>query len=453
MKYKHSLAALAVASVITSQAMAYTGPEIAALEALAPATGTWVIGNWPNALDGTSITGTAWGVANDADPCNWHGIACTASEITNLEVPNSSMAQSMTAILTALDPMKGTLKTLNISSTGVGSNNTGSGAIPVAISGFTSLTHLAVNSTGGTGEIADTTALSALLVMNVNDNTYTSFGGQVGGGALTTLQMQNNTDLTGDLTASLAASANTLTILDTSDTKLSGALPSFSAGVLTAFRADGSQLNGDLILPAATTSGGFSAADWNMVATGVVPDATAAAYLTDAASYDAAQALLAPSAATAIQNTAKDGLDLTWTAAATGATPANYTVGYKLSSASVWTESTEAGTSKSVSPLDPGAYDVRVAANTATAMSAYTTATATIDAPAPLSCTAPQVPNTAGTACVDPVVTPPTCTAPQVLNTAQTACVDPTPVSSGGGGAALWLVMLPLMGLFRRKSA
>ena len=434
MNYKHSLAALAVASVVSGQAMAYTAGEIAALEALAPATGTWVIGNWPAALDGTDITGTAWGTAGDADPCNWHGIACTASEITNFEVPNSSMAQSMTAILAALDPMKSTLKTLNISSTSVGSDNTGSAAIPAAINGFTSLTHLAVNSSGGDGEISDTSTLTALQVMNVNDNGYDTFAGQVGGGTLTTLQMQNNADLAGDLTASLAASATTLTILDTSDTKLSGSLPSFSSGALTAFRADGSQLNGDLILPAATTGGGFSAADWNIVATGIVPDGTAAAYLADVASYDAAQALRAPSAATAIQNTAKDGLDLTWTAAATGAAATGYTVGHKLATDTAWTETAEAGLSTSVTGLAAGTYDVRVAANTATAQSAFTTASATIEA----------------TVVVPPV---PTCEDGETLNETTNECETDAVASSGGGGAALWLVMLPLLGLLRRKRA
>jgi hypothetical protein len=45
-----------------------------------------------------------------------------------------------------------------------------------------------------------------------------------------------------------------------------------------------------------------------------------------------------------------------------------------------------------------------------------------------LTCTAPQVLNTAKTACETPQPVVPTCTAPQVLNTAKTACETPQPV-------------------------
>ena len=67
------------------------------------------------------------------------------------------------------------------------------------------------------------------------------------------------------------------------------------------------------------------------------------------------------------------------------------------------------------------------------AVSAMTGGTTPPPTPTPPTCVAPQILNSAGDACIDPIPTPdptptpPTCVAPQILNSAGDACVDPIP--------------------------
>lgn len=56
-----------------------------------------------------------------------------------------------------------------------------------------------------------------------------------------------------------------------------------------------------------------------------------------------------------------------------------------------------------------------------------TTTPPVVTEPEPLTCTSPQVPNDAGTACVDPEPVPLQCPAPQVPNDANDVCVNPAP--------------------------
>lgn len=436
MNYKHSLAALVVASAVSGQALAYTAGEVTAIEALAPDL-TWTLANWATALDGTTaLGGTAWNATTNPDPCDWAGVACTGTDITHIEVPNAAMTESIADVLAALDPAKTTLVSLNLSNT-VGPNNTFATGSMAALSGFTTLTHLALNATGVTGEVPDLAGAAGIEFVNIEENAgVTGFAGALGGASLKELFIKNTATvmIAGDLTSTLAASANSLVILDIQNSGIMGEIPSYAANTaLTRFQANGTGLYGAFMVESSvdTTT---TPANWQINGTGVVPDAATETKL--GAAYDSATTLNAPSAVTAIQNTAQDGLDLTWTAAATGATATAYNVAYKLSSATAWIESSEAGLVKAVSGLSAGSYDVRVSSSDGTAArSSYTTASATIDEP--------TTPGPTTKECPDGTTIPVADTCPET----------PAKKSSGGGGAALYLALLPLMGLLRRKRA
>lgn len=67
------------------------------------------------------------------------------------------------------------------------------------------------------------------------------------------------------------------------------------------------------------------------------------------------------------------------------------------------------------------------------------TTTTPPDTNEPLTCAAPQIPNDAGTACIDPPPPPLECPAPQVANEANDACINPAPsVTAGDNQAVLY---------------
>lgn len=371
MNFKYSLSALAVASVISGQAQAaMTAAQVTALADLSPDT-TWITNTgggsvWAGIDTSTPLTNSlAWDASTTPDPCDWVGIACDSGNITHVEIPNANMNKTLTEILAALTPAIATLKTLNVSST-AGPDNTLGDVSGTDISAFTALTHLAINNTSGTGDLPDMSALDSLVYFNAYNNAFTSLGGL--STSLTQLRLYNNPDLTGEIPSPFVA----ITTLMAHSTKLNGVLSS-------------------TLLPGAG-GGGLITNNWSIVGTGIIPDAAAAAFLTEGTigtngstitSYDPATALRVPTVG-AIQNTAKDGLDLTFAANVTaGATPADYTVEYKMATDTAWIESsTSAPTGGYTIPtLAAGDYEVRIRANTATAQSSWSTvATATIDA-------------------------------------------------------------------------
>ena len=437
MNYKISLAALAVAATVSGQAVAaLSTAENAALAALITGP-TGVSGGWTTSIDGsTALSNTANWTAGAADSeCTWRGIVCdggATGNITHVEIPNTGLTD-MTATLAALAPAAATITVINLSN-GAGAGHSTPNALPGSMAGlsaFTALTHLAVNNNSAAGVVPDMSASSNLNWVNFADNAgITGMGAKLAGGsAITYLQVNNSSSMTGDLTATFDNITHPVNVT-AHNSKVSGTLNWVTGDTVSVQTlADGGLVSDIVVVGGTNADHGYDAS--------LVVQPVASVTLNSAGEETATFSWIAPTTTGAetgasVSYTADDGVTLQGTTA--GAANSHTFTGMT------------AGTYKAV--VQSTGPNSRMSAPVLSDSFVVTAATA------PLNCTAPQVPNTAGTACVDPApVTPPTCVAPQVLNTAQTECVDPTPVSSGGGGAAFWLIMLPLMGLFRRKSA
>lgn len=398
MNYKLSLAALAVASVVSGQAMAaLTAGENTALAALNP-DDTWTAVNWNTSIDGTALTNTgAWTAGTDE--CTWRGIICSGGDITHVEIPNSGL-NGMNAALAALTPAAATLQVLNVSNTAAPANDM-SGSM-AGLSAFTALTHLAVNNSSADGMVPDMSGATSLNWVNFADNPgITGMGAKLAGGsAITLIGVNNNNDMVGDMTATFAGLARPGTVtVNTNDSKVYGTV-AYVAGDTMAVA------NSDIIVTNDPGTVGYNAANVVQPASG---------------------ATVTPG-----ENTAM----VSWVAPATGA-QTGYNVSYSSDNGVTLQGTTAAtGTSHNFTGVDAGTY-VAVVQSTgpngrmaAPVMSAAFTVTDGVTPP-----------------------TPPTCDEDEVLNTTTNECEPKPPTSSGGGGAAFWLLLTPLMGLLRRKQA
>lgn len=413
MNYKISLAALAVAATVSGQAMAASGDATTTVNALIALGGTITPTGYAGLDNDIANAGTTvWAtVVDDTAACLLDGVLCAGGEITKLEIPNAGWAPTggLPAVLAELELIKGTLINLNLSNTAATDNVLAGGF--TGLDALTALEKLALNDTGATGAIPDMTDATSLNWINVSDNSgITGMGAKLAGGsAITLVQAKANPAMVGDMTATLA-SVN---------------LP------LATITLDNSKLYGTVVL-----AGGHSAAlsDSDIIPTG---DATA---ITNSG-YDAATVVQPATGATATPG--EESATINWLQPVTGE-ETGYSVSYSADNGvTLLGTSAVTGLTHSFSNVPAGTYiavvqstgpDSRLATPT---LSADFDVTAAVITPTPLECTAPQILNEAETACVDP----------------EEEEEEEETTSSGGGGAALWLVMLPLMGLLRRKRA
>ena len=406
MNYKISLAALAVASIASGQAMAVgTGAlstgENTILAALAP-DATWTTANnWDTSLDSTALTNTAdW--ADGVDECTWRGVVCDAGgNITHIEIPNSGLSASMGDTLAALAPTAGTLVVMNLSTTAAPANVLAGDM--TALPTFTALTHLALNGSSIAGVFPDMTPATTLNWVNIYTNPgLTGLAGKVAGGsAITLLGAQDNANLSGDMTPTLANISSPATIT-LNDSKLYGSV-NWTSGDTMALA------NSDVVAVGGTTGDH---------------------------GYDETAVVQAASGVTVTPG--EETATISWVEPTVGA-QTGYNVSYSTD---------DGATLEGTTAIAAG-----VATHTFTNVPAAPAYQAVVQSTGPDSRMASQALSadfevTAGiTDPVDPVV--PTCADGETLNETTNECE--TTSSGGGGGAALWLVMLPLMGLLRRK--
>lgn len=410
MNYKISLAALAVAATVSGQAAAtLSTAENAALAALITGP-TGIAAGWTSSIDGaTSLTQTGAWVAGGADSeCTWRGIVCdggTTGNITHVEIPNTGLAD-MTAALAALTPAASSLIVLNLSNASPAESTpnalTGSMA---GLSAFTALTHLAINNAGIVGAFPDMTDAVSLNWISVADSAgITSMTGKLAGGTAITHLVANNTEnFVGDLSSTLA---NVSTVAAVNVT------------------VDDSKLSGSLVTKTGDT---ISVANSDVIVTG------------DVLGGYVASAVIQPVASVTLNSAGEETATFSWIAPTVTGEETGVNVSYTADDGATL-EGTTAGaaTSHTFTGMDAGAYK------------------AVVQSTGPDGRMSAAVLSDSFTVTAATVTQPLTCELPEVLNEAEDACIDPVvePVaSSGGGGAALWLVMLPLMGLFRRKRA
>lgn len=406
MNYKISLAALAVAATVSGQAIAATGDAMNAVNALR-ALGVPTPSGYTG-LDGDVTNVGVWtsDATDDANACTFAGVLCDGSnEMTKFEMPNAAWAPTggMPAVLTALDTVKDTLLTLNLSNT-VGPNNDMSSGM-TGLDGFTALQKLAINNSSADGVVPDMSGSTLLNWVNYADNPgITGLDGKLAGGSnITFLVTNNNNDMAGDLGPTLASvSTSSSANVTVDDTKLYGEY-TFKAGDTA------SVANSDIIVANDPGTVGYSAA--------AVVQPAAGATVTggeEAATVSWTQPVAGAETGYNVSYTADNGVTLLGTTAVTGLTHSFSNV--------------TAGTYKAV--VQSTGPNSRMAASV---MSADFVVTEAVTPPATQTCE-------------DGSVIPATDTCPDPADPEE-------PVSSGGGGAALWLAMLPLMGLFRRKRA
>lgn len=433
MKTKLTIAALAVASTWAVNVQAATNAS--SVEALSAIMGIdvpnkhWVNQNvWTGVeryaerlsnIDGnrTNFTGNAWVYGDEAAACDtWAGVLCVNGDITYLEIPFSEVNGEMSRLMAALAPVTGTLRSLNV----VGNHDLAGSA--EGLEQLQKLEGLYLDNTGLSGELPDLSSMSELRFAGLNDNAgLTDLAGGIGGSKLEVLNLNNTPNFTADMSTVLQASRNSLKRLNLANSAATGQIPDYSANTnLSYFVVAGSGLGGSLNL---ANAGQISAGNLDTSGTGV-----SAGTGTDGL-------VIVPSVAavtnvSAVANGANTML-VSWSAS-TGAD--GYIVAYSNDDGANWSsEDISGGTADtaSINSLAAGTYLASV--------TAYTT---NADTGAIVQSAATQA-------------------ASSVVISDEGATTNPasgsedggttTSSKSGGGGAALWLGLLPLMGLARKR--
>ena len=434
MKTKLTIAALAVASTWAVNVQAATNAS--SVEALNAIMGIdvpnkqWVNQNvWTGVeryaerlsnVDGNRInfTGNAWVYGDEAAACDtWAGVLCVNGDITYLEIPFAEMNGEMSRLMTALTPVSGTLRSLNI----VGNQDMRGSA--EGLEQLQALEGLYLDNTGLSGELPDLSGMSELRFAGLNDNAdLTGLAGGIGGTKLEVLNLNNTPQFTADMTRVLQTSSNSLKRLNLANSAATGQIPDYSANTnLSYFVVAGSGLGGSLNL---ANAGQISPGNLDTSGTGV-----SAGTGTDG--LDIVPSVAAVSNVSAVANGANAML-VSWSASA-GAD--GYIVAYSNDGGANWSsEDISGGTvdSASINSLAAGTYLVSV---TAYATNADTGA---------------KVQSAATQASGSVVISDTNTTTNPAGGTDDGAT---TSTKSGGGGAALWLGLLPLIGLARKRKS
>ncbi len=408
MNYKISLAALVVAATVSGQAAA--GDSADAVNALI-ALGTITPAGYAGVDGDVNTNTTAWAtVADDTAACALGGVLCSGTDITKLEVPDAGFtpAGGLPAVLAAIDPIKDTLINLNLSNNLANPDNVLAGGF-AGLDGFVALEKLALNGISADGVFPDMSASTSLNWVNLYDNVgITGMEGKLAGGsAITLIGLNGNTNMTGDMSSTLANIGNPAN-LTLNDSKVYGTVAVASGDVVA--------LTGTDIIP------------------------TGDAGVITASGYDAS---LVVQAATGVTVTpGEETASIAWVAPAVTGVETGYSVSYTADDGVtlLGTEALGAVTTHTFSNMPAGTYKAVVQSTfAAEGRSAAPALSAAFDVTAaPLVCETGEELNEAGTACVA---------------VEEEEEEEEGTTSSGGGGAAFWLIMLPLMGLLRRKSA
>lgn len=432
MKSKLTIAALAVASTWAVNVQAATNAS--SVKALNAVMGIdvpnkyWVNQNvWAgveryaeqlNNVDGNRInfTGNAWVYGDEAAACDtWAGVLCVNGDITYLEIPFAEVNGEISRLMAALAPVSGTLRSLNV----VGNYDLRGSA--EGLEQLQALEGLYLDNTGLSGELPDLSGMSELRFAGLNDNVgLTGLAGGIGGSKLEVLNLNNTPNFTADLSTVLQASRNSLKRLNLANSAATGQIPDYSSNTnLSYFVVSGSGLGGSLNL---ANAGQISPANLDTSGAGV-----SAGTGTDGL-------LIVPSIAAVINVSAvangANAMLVSWTVSTSAD---GYIVAYSNDDRANWSsEDISGGTADSanINSLAAGTYLASV--------TAYAT---NADTGAIVQSAATQV---ASSVVISDAVTTTTSPASGSDDGATTS------TKSGGGGAALWLGLLPLMGLARK---
>ena len=428
MNNKLTIAALAVASTWAVNVQAATNAS--SVEALNAIMGIdvpneyWVNQNvWTGVeryaerlsnVDGnrTNFAGNSWVYGDESAACDtWAGVLCVNGDITYLEIPFAEVNGEMSRLMAALAPVSGTLRSLNV----VGNRNlVGSAG---GLEQMQALEGLYLDNTGLSGELPDLSGLAELRFAGLNDNAgLTGLAGGIGGSQLEVLNLNNTPSFTADMTSVLEASRNSLKRLNLANSAATGQIPDYSSNTnLSYFVVAGSGLGGSLNL---ANAGQIAPSNLDTSGTGV-----SAGTGTDG--LDIVPSVAAVSNVSAVANGANTML-VSWSAS-TGAD--GYLVAYSNDGGTNWNSEdiTNGGAeSADISSLAAGTYLVSVTAYAINTDTGGMVQSSAIQASSSV-----------------------------VISDADTSGDDDVAAStkSGGGGAALWLGLLPLMGLARKRKA
>lgn len=429
MKTKLTIAALAVASTLTATAQAATNDDsievLRALMAIDTPNEFWVnqqvwsgVESYASTLSNvqsnrTSFAGSPWVAGDEALACDtWAGVLCVNGDISYLEIPFAEMNGDMSRLMSALAPVKATLRSLNV----VGNANLKGSA--EGLEQLSALEGLYLDNTALSGELPDLSGLSNLKFAGLNDNSeLTGLAGGIGGSSLEVLNLNNTPKFSADVTSILETSKNSLVRLNLSNSAVTGQIPDYSNNTsLNYFDIAGTGLGGELNLP---SDGQITAGNIDTTGTGV----------TGGTGTDGLTITPVISAVASV-NAAADGANAMLVGWSTVAEAEGYMVSYSSDAGTNWSSETVAGgdtSSANINGLAAGTYLVSV--------------TAYISNPAASGSTIQSAPTQAANSVV-------------ISDTDDSADDDGTAVTSkksGGGGAALWLGLLPLMALRSKR--
>lgn len=430
-KTKLSIAALAVASTFTGAAHAATNADsisvLRALMAIDTPNVYWVndhvwtgVESYTTTLSNvqsnrTSFAGNPWVAGDEALACDtWAGVLCVDGDITYLEIPFAEVNGDMSRLMSALEPVKSTLRSLNV----VGNGNLHGSAD--GLEQLTELEGLYLDNTGLSGVLPDLSGMSNLRFAGLNDNYgLTGLAGGIGGASLEVLNLNNTPNFTADMTSVLETSKNSLVRLNLANSAATGQIPDYSNNTnLNYFVITGSGLGGQLNLP---SSGQISPENIDTSGTGV------------SAGSGAEGLGINPSiAAVSSVNAAANGANAMLVSWNTVAEADGYIVSYSSDAGANWSSETIAGgsvASSNITSLAAGTYLVSV--------------TAYIDSDGKVVQSSPtQAPNSVVISDSESPVSP-----------SAGNDDDDTGSKKKSGGAALWLGLLPLMALARRRKS